>query len=144
FVLGGICTQLSSIIDGADGMLARAKNMCSSFGSYLDLFFDRIIDFTLWVGISFGAGLYFGDPKLTHLGLLAAGLYLLHVNLFYLTKSFRQVDDKGNTGEARAILMLFVLIFSITGRMDIFIYLFLAETILVNAFRLIYFLNLKK
>ncbi|HLP57429.1 MAG TPA: CDP-alcohol phosphatidyltransferase family protein [Candidatus Deferrimicrobium sp.] len=142
FILGGICAQLSSIIDGADGMLARTKNMCSNYGSHLDLFLDRIIDFSLWIGISLGAGIYFKNPRLISIGMLAAGLYLLHVNLFYITKSYFQVKDKGDTGEARAVLLFFVLIFAITGRMDIFIYLFLAETSLVNLVRLIYFISL--
>ncbi len=141
-ILGGVCAQLSSIIDGADGMLARSKNICSDYGANLDLFLDRIIDFSLLVGISLGANIYFKNPNLLFLGVLTAGLYLLQINLFYLTKSYLQVKDRGDTGEARAILMLLMLIFAIAARLDIFIYLLLAETAIVNTFRLFYFISL--
>lgn len=142
FILGGICAQLSSIIDGADGMLARAKNMCSNYGSHLDLFLDRILDFSLLVGISLGASIHFKNPNLLFLGLLTAGLYLLQVNLFYLTKSYLQKKDKGDTGEARAVLILCMLIFAIAGCLDIFIYLFLIEVALNNIIRLLFFIKL--
>jgi phosphatidylglycerophosphate synthase len=143
-VLGGILAQMSSIIDGADGMLARAKEMCSEFGSYLDLLLDRIIDFSLLVGISVGASLSWNDKNLLLLGLLTAGLYLLQINLFYLTKSFLQVQKRGDTGEARALMMLLMLVFALINRMDLFIYTLMAETIIVNITRLIYFISLGK
>jgi hypothetical protein len=54
FVLAGLAAQLSSIIDGADGMLARARGQCSPFGSHLDLFLDRVIDFSIFAGIALG------------------------------------------------------------------------------------------
>lgn len=143
-ILGGVCGQLSSIIDGADGMLARSKNMCSEYGANLDLFLDRISDFSLLVGISLGANIYFKNPRLLILGLLTAGLYQMQVNLFYLTKSYLQVKDRGDTGEARAMVLLFMLIFAIAARPDIFIYLALAVTVTINACRLFYFISLRK
>jgi len=142
FILGGVMTQLCSVVDGADGMLARAKNICSDYGSHLDLFLDRIIDFSLFVGISLGAGAYFKNPNLLFLGLLSSGLYLLQTNLFYLTKNYLQVKDKGESGEIRAVVMWAILIFAIANRLDIFIYLGLAETVIVNIVRLFYFISL--
>lgn len=142
FILGGVLAQLSSVVDGADGMLARAKNMCSDYGSHLDLFFDRIIDFSLFVCITLGASSYFNDPNLLLLGLLATGLFLLQTNLFYLAKSYLKDNRKGETGEIRAIQMWSVLIFAIINRLDLFIYLGLAETVIVNVVRLFYFIRL--
>ena len=142
FILGGVFIQLASVVDGADGMLARAKNMCSDYGSYLDLFFDRIIDFSLFVCIALGTSIYFNRQTFLFLGLLAAGLYLLQVNLFYLTKSYLQVSAKGDTGEFRAVLMWAVLIFAVVNRLDIFVYLGLAETAIAIPVRLIYFIRL--
>jgi len=144
FILGGISAQLCSIVDGADGMLARAKNMCSDYGSHLDLFLDRIIDFCLFASISLGASDYFKDNNLLFLGVLASGLYLLQTNLFYITKSYLQVKDKGETGETRAIVMWAILIFALANRLDIFIYLGLAETVIVNIVRMFYFVSLGK
>lgn len=144
FILGGLITQVSSIVDGADGMLARAKNMCSEYGSYLDLFFDRIIDFSLFTCIAVGARIYFNDPNLLFIGVLASGLYLLQVNLFYLLKSYLNVDRKGDTGGLRAIIMWLVLIFAVANRLDIFIYAGAAATAGIVIVRLIYFIRLGK
>ena len=142
FVAAGIAAQLSSIIDGADGMLARARGQCSEFGSHLDLFLDRVIDFSVFAGIALGASRHFQAPHLLALGLLATGLYQLQIILFYLTKSYLKSEERGDTGEARAVLYWVVLIFAVTSRPDIFIYLLLAETLVLNTFRLGYFVSL--
>jgi len=142
FVLAGIAAQLSSIIDGADGMLARARGQCSEFGSHLDLFLDRVVDFSIFAGIALGASRHFQAPSLLSLGLLATGLYQLQIILFYLTKSYLKSEERGDTGEARAVLYWAVLIFAVTGRPDIFIYLLLAETLVLNTFRIGYFVSL--
>ena len=142
FILGGISAQLSSIVDGADGMLARAKNMGSEYGSYLDLVFDRIIDFSLFVGIAIGVRIYFDKPNLLFIGVLGAGLYLLQVNLFYLTKSYLQIDRKGDTGEFRAVMIWVILICALANRLDIFTYLGVTATVIINIVRLISFLRL--
>jgi phosphatidylglycerophosphate synthase len=142
FILGGVGIQLSSIVDCADGMLARSKNMCSEFGSHLDIFLDRIMDFSLIIGVSVGVDTAFDNKNLLILGFLAAGLYLLQVNLFYLTNSYLQRKEKGQTGEARALMLLLVMILSIANRLDIGIYLLLAETVIVNIVRTIYFITL--
>lgn len=142
FVVGGVLTQLSAIIDCADGQLARAKDICSKFGSYLDLFLDRITDFALIVGASVGCYRFYDDSNLLLLGLLGSGLYLLQINLYYITKNYKNDHKHGATGEARAMFLLLVLIFSIAGRLDIMIYLLIVETALVNAVRIIHFVSL--
>ena len=67
---------------------------------------------------------------------------MLQVNLFYLTKSYLQVNRTGDTGEFRALLMWAVLIFAVVNRLDIFIYLVVAETSINVVVRLIYFIRL--
>ncbi len=142
FVLGGVATQLSAIVDCADGQLARAKDMCSSYGSHLDIFLDRITDFCLITGI--GIGLYYATTNinLLILGMLTAGLYLLQINLFYITNSYKQNNEKGETGEARALMLFIILICGISDTLDIFLYLLLAETALVSIVRLGIFIHL--
>ena len=115
----GVAAQLSSIIDGADGMLARARGECSAFGSHLDLFLDRVVDFSIFAGIAVGAGRYFQAPHLLTLGLLATALYQLQIILFYLTKSYLKSEERGDTGEARAVLYWAVFLFAVTGRVDL-------------------------
>ena len=51
FIFGGILVQLGSIFDCADGQLARAKDMRTRFGTYLDLFLDRISDTMVVLGM---------------------------------------------------------------------------------------------
>jgi len=45
FIAASIIVYISALFDGADGMLARSKNLCSRFGAYLDRYLDRITDF---------------------------------------------------------------------------------------------------
>jgi phosphatidylglycerophosphate synthase len=142
FILGGIFIQFSSIVDCADGMLARSKDMCSEYGSYLDLFLDRITDFAVIVSISVGISTAFNNKNLLILGLFTAGLNLLSVNLFYIANSYLQKKEKGETGEARALLLLLILIFSIANRLDILIYLLLAERVIANLSHVVVFIKL--
>jgi phosphatidylglycerophosphate synthase len=142
FILGGIGIQLSSIMDCADGMLARSKNMCSEYGAHLDIFLDRIMDFSMIIGVSLGVYAALENRTLLILGFLAAGLYLLQINLFYLTNSYLQCKEKGQTGEARAMMLLVVMILALVNRLDIGIYLLLAETVIVNIVRTVYFISL--
>lgn len=142
FILGGILVQLSSIIDGADGMLARAKNMRSDFGAHLDLFFDRIIDFALFVCMTIGVSAYYNSQFLLKLGLIGAGLYLLQVNLFYITKSYQKKTSTGETGEFRAIVNWAALILAVANHLEIFLYLGLIETAVVVVVRSVFFISL--
>jgi len=50
-ILGGVLTQLSSIIDGVDGELARVKNMASKRGGFLDTMLDRLADIAICLGM---------------------------------------------------------------------------------------------
>jgi phosphatidylglycerophosphate synthase len=142
FILGGVFIQLSSVVDSADGMLARSKDMCSRFGSHLDLFLDRIIDFSVIVGISVGLYASQQDIWLFFMGLLTAGLYLLQINLYYITNTYKQKTETGETGEARALLLIMLMIFSLAGWLTLFIQLLLLETVVVNSIRIIHFISL--
>ena len=50
--LAGIMAQLSSIIDGVDGELARAKEMVSKLGGFMDTMLDRYADLAILLGLS--------------------------------------------------------------------------------------------
>ena len=139
---GALLAQASSIVDGADGMLARARNACTSYGAHLDLLLDRVIDFFVLAGIALGLWAKFDSPALAVLGMLVAGMYLLQIHLFYLTKSVLGVTATGDNGEARAVLYWVILAFGIAGRLDLFVYVMLAETAIVNVVRLIYFMRI--
>ncbi|MCD6551141.1 CDP-alcohol phosphatidyltransferase family protein [Thermotoga sp.] len=50
--LAGILIQFSSILDGVDGEIARARNMSSDWGGFFDTMLDRFVDITAILGIA--------------------------------------------------------------------------------------------
>jgi CDP-L-myo-inositol myo-inositolphosphotransferase len=52
-VIGGVLAQLSSILDGCDGEIARLKFKQSKFGGYLDRVLDRYADSLIILGMTF-------------------------------------------------------------------------------------------
>jgi len=51
--LAGIVYQISSILDGIDGEIARASLRTSKFGGWLDSVLDRYVDFSFLLTLSF-------------------------------------------------------------------------------------------
>lgn len=51
-VLGGILAQISSIIDGCDGEVARLKSLESDFGGWFDAVLDRLADALILTGMA--------------------------------------------------------------------------------------------
>ena len=50
-VIGGILIQLSSIMDGCDGEIARLKNKATKFGGFFDSVLDRFADGFIFISI---------------------------------------------------------------------------------------------
>jgi phosphatidylglycerophosphate synthase len=55
-VLGAFLFLLTSILDGCDGEIARAKKMTSKLGGWLDLWGDNVVHIAVFYGL--GVGLY--------------------------------------------------------------------------------------
>jgi len=123
FILAGALFQLSSIVDCADGMLARSKDMCTRYGALLDLFCDRIVDFCVLTGIAYGQFRYSGDRYVLVLTLACTGLYFLEVTLYYLMRHYLQKDNIGQAAEARGLSIFGLLLFALFNRLDLFIML---------------------
>jgi len=51
--LGVLFIQISSIIDGSDGEVARANGRTSFFGGFFDSVMDRYVDVFIFVGLTF-------------------------------------------------------------------------------------------
>jgi len=51
-IIAGLLAQLSSIVDGIDGSLARLKGMTSKFGGFLDSVLDRYADVLILLGLT--------------------------------------------------------------------------------------------
>lgn len=118
FALAGCLVMLSTIFDSADGMLARTKNMASRFGAYLDLFLDRIADFAVLLGMSFGYYLYVQDVRYLVFGLLTIGLYFLQVCLYYVVNIYKGQDKSGEGAEAKSLAVFIIFVLSFFSRLD--------------------------
>jgi len=124
FLAGGILAQASSIMDNADGMLARARNQMSEFGAQLDIYLDRVNEFFLLSCIALGQYKFSGSLTLLIVGLAATAIYFLQVSLFYLTKNFARDFQKGETGELRSWLMFLIFLCGALNRLEYGIYFF--------------------
>lgn len=62
FLPAGLLCQLSSVMDGVDGELARLKCLKSPWGGLLDSFTDRLVDALLILGMALGAYGVGGNP----------------------------------------------------------------------------------
>lgn len=115
FALGGTLAMLSTIFDNADGMLARAKNMATRYGAFLDLFLDRIADFAVLAGVTFGLYRSSGDPRVLILGLMTIGLYFLQVSLYYLNNIYMGLANNGEGAEAKNLAVFLIFVLSVAG-----------------------------
>ena len=52
-LIGGILVQISSIIDGSDGEVARANGRASFFGGFFDSVMDRYVDVFIFISLIF-------------------------------------------------------------------------------------------
>jgi len=64
-LIGGILAQVSSVIDGCDGEIARLKFQTSEFGGWYDAVLDRYADAFLLFGLTYYA--YFPGESLLYL-----------------------------------------------------------------------------
>jgi CDP-L-myo-inositol myo-inositolphosphotransferase len=121
FTLGGVLVMISMIFDCADGMLARAKNMTSRYGAYLDIFLDRISDFVVLLGASFGYSRFTGDTRILVFGLVTIGLYFLQVSLYYVNNIYTRSEKSGEGAEAKSLAVFVIFVFSLLHRPDGFL-----------------------
>jgi phosphatidylglycerophosphate synthase len=74
---GGVMIQVSSIVDGVDGDLARARGMASRFGGLFDSVLDRYADAAIAGGAAWWAFEHEDWPAPLVVGLAAAVAFLL-------------------------------------------------------------------
>ena len=144
FILGGVFSLLSLIFDCADGMLARTKNMTSTYGTYLDLFLDRITDFLIFSGIAIGYYFYSGNITILIICIFGIALYFLQVTLYYIIRSYQGKKNTGDSAEARSLTIFIILFFAIINRIDLLIYILVLQTLINIPLKIIYFVRLNK
>ncbi|WP_341224947.1 CDP-alcohol phosphatidyltransferase family protein [uncultured Arcticibacterium sp.] len=122
FVLAGVFLILKSILDAADGELARQKNTPSYTGRYLDSIFDIILNLMLLLVIGY---LSYSPLWLTILAFFCVQLQGTLYNYYYVilrnisvdgdqtSKVFEQKAPKAFEGEKQSTVNTMFLIFQV-------------------------------
>ena len=129
FIAGGVLALLMSILDCADGMLARARGQCTERGAFLDLILDRIADFTVMTALAYGTFLALGSHALTALALTAIALNFLQTTLSYLLLIYRRDRTMGNQAELRGFGIFVLSVFCVLNRPHYSFYALFAEAL---------------
>ena len=109
-IAGALLTQASSVVDGIDGDLARAKGITSAFGGFMDSILDRYADALIILGLAIWAA---GDDARTHVwvvGFLAlAGTFTVTYTRARAGEAMTGLFDRGITSIASRDIRLFVI-----------------------------------
>jgi phosphatidylglycerophosphate synthase len=144
FVLGGIFIQLCSVVDCADGMLARSRGQSSEYGKYLDIFLDRLVEFFLLTAISIGVFRSTGEVRWLILGLTAGLLYFLHIGLFNVIQRYGGAGGDKSASELRGLFLLLILLFAVINRLEIGLCVLMGASFFINLGLVIHFVKLGK
>lgn len=94
-IFGAIFIQLYTILDLADGDIARIKNLQSQFGKWLDVFFDKLNDFFIILGLSIGVYLRSGEIIYLCLGIILMGTIFFIQYFMIMNKNiYNDINDK--------------------------------------------------
>jgi phosphatidylglycerophosphate synthase len=99
-VLGGILLWASAILDGADGILARAKNLQTDLGRALDGVADLVVAFVTVVPAAYRIWLHHHQPIDIVVMAIALATAILHIEVYdfycrsYLTSTDPNWDGK--------------------------------------------------
>ncbi len=139
-IVGGLLAQLSSIIDGIDGSLARLKGMTSEFGGFLDSVLDRYADILIVLGLTLWSLSHESYPGIWIAGFLAiAGTICVSYTRARISPNHRHFFDKGFKSLAsRDIRLFLIMLGAVIGQAYFCLITIAAITNLVVLYRLIY------
>ena len=139
-IIAGLLVQLSSIVDGMDGSLARLKGMTSTFGGFLDAVLDRYADILVVLGLTFWSLSHEAYPGIWLVGFLAiAGTGCISYTRARIDAEHRHRFDKGLQSLAsRDIRLFLIMLGAVTGQAYFCLIVIAALTNLLVFYRLIY------
>jgi len=107
-LLGALLAQLSSILDGCDGEIARLKLLKSKFGGWFDQVLDRYSDLFIFTGLTFHT--YFIHETLTvfFIGFIAVGGKIISSYTAYVYDSVASTRNSIRIG--RDVIIFIILI----------------------------------
>jgi len=139
-IVGGLLVQLSSIVDGVDGSLARLKGMTSTFGGFLDSVLDRYADILIVLGLTLWSMWHETYPGIWLAGFLAiTGTIFISYTRARIGSNHRHLFDKGLQSLAsRDIRLFLIMLGAVIGQAYFCLIVIAALTNLVVFYRLIY------
>ena len=139
-IIGGLLAQLSSIVDGIDGSLARLKGMASTFGGFLDSVLDRYADILIVLGLTLWSFYNESYPGIWLAGFLAiTGTICISYTRARIDSNHRHLFDKGLKSLAsRDIRLFLIMLGAVAGQAYFCLIVIAALTNLVVFYRLIY------
>lgn len=139
-IVGGLLVQLSSIVDGVDGSLARLKGVTSSFGGFLDSVLDRYADILIVLGLTLWSLSHEIYPGIWLAGFLAiTGTSCISYTRARIDAAYRHFFDRGLQSLAsRDIRLFLVMLGAILGQAYICLIVIATLTNLLVLYRLIY------
>ncbi len=107
-LLGALLAQLSSILDGCDGEIARLKLLKSKFGGWFDQVLDRYSDLFIFTGLTFHT--YFIHETLTvfFIGFIAVGGKIISSYTAYVYDSVASTRDSIRIGRDLIIFIILI------------------------------------
>ena len=139
-IVGGLLAQLSSVVDGIDGSLARLKGMASTFGGFLDSVLDRYADILILLGLTLWSVANESYPGIWLAGLLATtGTICISYTRARIDANHRHLFDRGLASIAsRDIRLMLIMLGAVTGQGFICLIVIAALTNVVVFYRLIH------
>lgn len=139
-IIAGLLVQLSSIVDGIDGSLARLKGMISEFGGFLDSVLDRYADILIVLGLTLWSLSHETYSGIWLAGLLAiTGIICISYTRARISPNHRHLFDKGFKSLAsRDIRLFLIMLGAVIGQAYFCLIVIAVLTNVVVFYRLIY------
>jgi len=117
-IVAGLLVQLSSIVDGIDGSLARLKGMSSTFGGFLDSVLDRYADILIVLGLTLWSLANEVYPGIWIAGFLAiTGTICISYTRARIGTAYQHLFDHGLQSVAsRDIRLFLIMLGAVTGQ----------------------------
>jgi len=130
--VGGLLYQLSSIVDGNDGEIARLKFQGSKFGGWFDTVADDVTNLSFILGLGLGTARLTGNLGWTVFAVVGVCMGVITVAHLYAYLAGGEQTNTfdvpwavlGDDGAERTLLQRFFSIFLVIGKRDFYALLF--------------------
>ena len=98
-IVSAIFIQFYAILDLVDGDIARIKNLQSTFGMWLDIFFDKLIDFLLIFSLTISVFYETKETIYLIIGLGIMGIIFFNQFIMLLNDTYFKVSRDNNISD---------------------------------------------